>query len=83
MHLLGHLTVRDGLTECLKEKGYYAVTSIREPARRWTSAFLYNRMLKGGHYQIPWTKSFSYVMEHFPDCALFKYYDEMDWHGEG
>lgn len=76
--LIGHLKGTDGrVTRCLREKGYYSVTSIRDPVARWTSAFLFNRHLKSNHYGIPHTLSFSDFMDLLPRCMLYHYYDNL------
>lgn len=77
MHLIGHVNLRTGLTECLIERGYYAVTSVRKPIERWKSAFLFNRQMKGRQYGISWSEGFATFVDHFPDCVLYNYYDGM------
>lgn len=77
MHLIGHIHGGANLTRCLKERGYYSVTSIREPLERWKSSFLYNRQQKGNHYGILWNVSYSEFMSEHPDCSMYKYYDQM------
>lgn len=76
-HLIGHIKGKDGLVECMKERGYYALTSVRDPLERWKSAFLFNKMMKGTHYNIPWQENFTTFMERYPDCTLYHYYDRM------
>lgn len=78
VHLLGHIDGRAGLSECLQQKGYYAITSIRDPLDRWRSTFLFNRQMRGKQYGIPWNASFEYFLEKFPDCTLYHYYDQMN-----
>ncbi|CDF37613.1 unnamed protein product [Chondrus crispus] len=65
----------DGLLECLRDRGYYVATSVREPRDRWESAYLFNKKKNGTHYGIPYQKGYRYFMQHFPPCALYEYYD--------
>lgn len=76
-HLIGHVKGREGLVECMKTRGYYAMTSVRDPLERWRSAFSFNKMMKGTHYGIPWEDDFAAFMEKYPDCTLYHYYDQL------
>lgn len=80
IHLLGHITLRTGLSECLRPKGYYTVTSIREPLQRWVSAYLFNKQMKGVQYGVSWNESLPFYMNNIPDCNLYNYYDRMSVH---
>lgn len=77
-HLLQHMDGEHGLLECLREKGYYVMTSIREPLDRWESAYLYNQRERANHYGISWKESYDMFMSRFPPCALLGYYDGGD-----
>lgn len=77
-HLLQHMDGEHGLLECLREKGYYVMTSIREPFDRWESAYFYNKREQATHYGISWNESYDVFMDRFPACALLKYYDGGD-----
>lgn len=81
--LVQHMDGKDGVLECLKERGYYVVTSIREPFARWESAFLYNREMKGNHYGISWRVGYGEFMRRMPGCALLGYYDGLGKRCEG
>lgn len=76
--LLGHMFGEDGLLKCLRKRGYYVVTSIREPLARWESAYLFNKKKEGNHYGIPHGKGYKFFMEKFPTCSLYQYYDNTD-----
>lgn len=76
-HLIGHIRGKEGQVECMKSHGYYAITSVRDPLERWTSAYLFNKMMKGSHYGIPYQESFATFMERYPDCTLYHYYDQL------
>lgn len=76
--LLGHLMANYSTVDCLKDKGYYVVTSNRDPMERWRSAWRYNIQHKATHYGIPWQVNFTEWMGRVPDCVLHNYYD-----GEG
>ena len=76
-HLIGHVKGREGLVECMKTRGYYALTSVRDPLERWRSAFAFNKMMQGSHYGIPWEEDFASFMQKYPDCTLFHYYDQL------
>lgn len=78
VHMLQHVNGRTGRIECLKKKGYYAVTSVREPGERWRSAFRYNRMVKGNHFGVPWNETYQTFMQHVPRCKMLWYYDGLD-----
>lgn len=78
LHMLQHLSGTDGRIECMKRKGYYALTSIREPKERWRSAFRYNRLVKGNHYGVMWNASYETFMSNIPRCTLLWYYDGED-----
>lgn len=77
-HLLQHMDGEHGLLECLRHKGYYVMTSIREPLDRWESAYLYNQRERANHYGISWRESYDVFMSRFPPCALLGYYDGGD-----
>lgn len=64
--------------ECLKERGFYAVTSVREPKGRWRSMFLFNKQMKGTHYGISYKESYRRFLSKMPQCVLLDFYD-----GEG
>jgi len=80
VHLLGHIILPVYSYYRLKAKGYYTLTSIREPSERWRSAYYYNKGIKTGHYGIPQNSTYEYFMAEYPDCALLQYYDGMDKH---
>lgn len=78
-HIYGALPGQQGLVECMRDRGYYIVTSIRPPRERWDMQYLYG-VLK-------WTTgtpvntspaAYASFMAHYPDCQLLNYYD-----GEG
>lgn len=76
-NLVGHQIGDDIMINALGKRGYYKVTSIREPKIRWESAFRFNRAMKGNHYAINSTASYKEFMERFPACALHHYYDNL------
>ena len=61
--------------ECLRAKGFYVVTSVREPAMRWRSMFLFNRMMKGSHYGVDYRESYRAFVGKVPGCNLHQFYD--------
>lgn len=73
--LLGHLSSNYSVVDCLKSRGYYVVTSNREPMERWRSAWRYNIQHKKTHYGIPWTVGYEEWMRRVPECVLLNYYD--------
>lgn len=77
MHsIIGHFKATDGnIIQCLRKKGFYSVTSIREPASRWASAWKFNRVRQGSHYGIPWNLTFVEFKKRLPPCILYHYYD--------
>lgn len=59
------------LVECLLDRGFYAVTSIRDPKERWLSLYFYRSKKKSDNFN--WTLE-EYTAK-FPRCNLFDYFD--------
>lgn len=75
IHLIDHIAANVSTALCLKNMGYYSVTSVRDPTSRWNSAYLFNQGKKGNHYGISYKESYEEFMRRIPNCSLLKYYD--------
>ncbi|CDF33016.1 unnamed protein product [Chondrus crispus] len=75
IHLIDHIAMGVDTTHCLRRMGFYSVTSIRDPAERWNSAYKYNRWKKGNDYGISHNATYDDFMMKMPNCALLRYYD--------
>ena len=75
-HMIQHINANVSEVLCLQRRGFYSVTSVRDPRERWRSAYLYNVQRNKSHYNIPPTVSYAEFMRRIPNCALLRYYDQ-------
>lgn len=76
----GQLSASVDVIHCVRQMGYYVITSIRHPLERWFEVFGAEQQHHLATYGTPYERSMQDFITTFPDCSLLHYYDARGAH---
>lgn len=63
------------MVNCLRSRGFYAVTVATEPLERWIAVYLHESAQHTERYGKEYPTKFLDFVTRYPDCSLLHFYD--------